>query len=93
MNKVKEMAKNIFLIFIIILLFKTLISYQLAKTEYKTYEYSVKGNDTLWSIATQICDNNDDLYIRKVIIDIKEINELDDSIIYINQILKLPIYN
>ncbi len=92
MKKIKEMIKNTLFILIIILSFKILISYELAKTEYKSYEYIVKGNDTLWTIAGQICDKNDDLYIRKVIVDIKEMNKLEDSIIYIGQTIKLPIY-
>ena len=82
MKKIKEMIKNTLFILIIILSFKVLIS----------YEYIVKGNDTLWTIAGQICDKNDDLYIRKVIVDIKEMNKLEDSIIYIGQTIKLPIY-
>lgn len=92
MKKIREMIKNILFILVIILIFKALISYELAKTEYKVYEYTVKGNDTLWSIAGQICDKNEELYIRKVIVDIKEINELEDSTIYIGQTIKLPIY-
>lgn len=93
MKKVRGMVRNILYILAIMLLLKTIVSYQLAKTEYSTYDYSVKGNDTLWTIATKICSENDNLYIRKVIVDIKDINNLDDSIIYIGQTIKLPIYN
>ena len=85
MKKIKEMIKNTLFILIIILSFKVLISYE-------GQAYIVKGNDTLWTIAGQICDKNDDLYIRKVIVDIKEMNKLEDSIIYIGQTIKLPIY-
>jgi hypothetical protein len=92
MEKAKEMIKNILFILIIIMLFKILISYELAKTEYDTYEYVVMKNDTLWNIASNICDNND-VYIRKVIIDIKQINDMNNSTIYVGQTIKLPIYN
>lgn len=93
MKRLRKMLKNIFFILIVILIFKTLISYQLARTQYETYDYSVKGNDTIWNIAAKICSENEDLYIRKVILDIKEINNLEDSTIYIGQVIKLPIYN
>lgn len=93
MNRLKDMVKNIIFILLIILVFKTLVSYQLAKTQYQTYEYSVKYSDTIWNIAAKICSENEDLYIRKVVADIKEINSLDSSTIYIGQTIKLPIYN
>lgn len=92
MKNVKEMVKNILFILAIIFVFKSIISFELAKTEYKSYEYVVKGNDTLWTIAGQICQKHEELYIRKVIVDIKEINQLEESTIYIGQTIKLPIY-
>lgn len=91
MENVKKMVKNIILIVAVLLLFKAAISYQIAKTDYNTYDYLVVNNDTLWTIAGQICDENKN--IRNVIIDIKEINNLKDSTIYVGQTIKLPIYN
>ena len=91
-EKVKEMIKNIVLLLIIIFLIKTFASYQLAKSEYKTYDYVVTQNDTVWSIACKICNDNEDLNIKNVIIDISNINEIEDSTIYCGQTLKLPIY-
>lgn len=93
MKKIRVMVKNILFILVVMLLLKAIVSYQLAKTEYSTYNYSVKGNDTIWTIATKICSENENLYIRKVIVDIKKLNDLNDSTIYIGQTLKLPIYN
>lgn len=93
MKRVKELVKNVLFILLVILLFKTIVSYQLAKTEYKTYEYEIKEKDTLWNIAMEICKEDDDLYVRKVINDIKEINILNSSTIYEGQVIKLPIYN
>lgn len=93
MENLKKMIKNILFILVVILFFKTIISYQLAKTEYKTYDYTVHANDTLWNIASEICTYNEDVYIRKVITDIKQINNMKESIIYEGQTIMLPIYN
>ena len=93
MKNLKKMIKNIWFILVLIFLFKTVISYQLAKTEYKTYNYTVNANDTLWNIASNICSKNRDIYIRKVITDIKEINNMSESVIYEGQTIMLPIYN
>ncbi len=93
MKKVKEIARNIIIILLILILFKATISFELAKTQYETYEYLVTKNDTLWTIASRIIPEGKNLNIRKVIYDIKEINCLEDSIIYSGQTLMLPIYN
>ncbi len=93
MKNLKKMIKNILFILVLIFLFKTVISYQLAKTEYQTYNYTVNANDTLWNIASNICSKNRDIYIRKVITDIKEINNMSESVIYEGQTIMLPIYN
>lgn len=93
MKNLKKMIKNILFILVLIFLFKTVISYQLAKTEYQTYNYTVNANDTLWNIASNICSKNKDIYIRKVITDIKEINNMSESVIYEGQTIMLPIYN
>lgn len=93
MKNLKQMIKNILFILVLIFIFKAFMSYQLAKTEYKTYNYTVNANDTLWNIASNICSKNTDIYIRKVITDIKEINNMSESIIYEGQTIMLPIYN
>lgn len=93
MKNLKQMIKNILFILVLIFIFKAFMSYQLAKTEYKTYNYTVNANDTLWNIASNICSKNRDIYIRKVITDIKEINNMSESIIYEGQTIMLPIYN
>ena len=90
MKKVKELSKNILMILVFILLFKMVLSYQLAKTEYKTYDYTVQTQDTLWTIAAKITDEESN--IRNTIIEIKEIYEMEDAQIYAGQTLKLPIY-
>ncbi len=92
LKKVKEMLKNVLILLIIIIIFKSFISYQLAKSEYLTYDYLIRNNDTLWTIAQDICSQNNKLNIRNVINDIKYINDIENSTIYSGQIIKLPIY-
>lgn len=93
MKKVKELLKDVLFILILIIIFKTVVNYELAKTNYETYEYTVNSGETLWNIATKICDKNQDLYIKKVINDIRDINDLENPTIYVGQTLQLPIYN
>ena len=50
----------------------------------------VQTQDTLWTIAAKITDEESN--IRNTIIEIKEINEMEDAQIYAGQTLKLPIY-
>lgn len=91
-ERVKEMIKNVIILLGIIIVFKSLISYQLAKSEYLTYDYFVRNNDTIWTIAEKICSENNNLNIRNVISDIKNINNIESSTIYSGQTIKLPIY-
>lgn len=59
-----------------------------AKTEkYETEEYVVQDGDTLWSIAEEFKNNNQD--IRDYIYDLRNLNNLDDCIIYPAQTIKV----
>jgi len=93
MKRVKELIKDVLFILIMIIIFKTVVTYQLAKTQYETYEYTVNNGETLWNIAADICEDNDELYIKNVINDIREINDLENPTIYVGQTIQLPIYN
>ena len=78
-------------IFILSLIFvKSTLSYN--NKLYKTI--FVKSGDTLWSIASEL-QENDNYYegkdIRYIIGDLKEINSLNNSNIYINQELQIPV--
>lgn len=64
----------------------------LAKKQLAMKQVCVNNNDTLWSIAGNICDKNESLNIQNVIIDIKKINNLDNSNIYVGQTLFIPSY-
>ena len=93
MKKIKELVKDILFLFVVILVFNIVISKGLARTDYKTCSYIVKDGDTVWNIASDICNENNELYIKNVVSDIRKINELDEPTIYAGQVIMLPIYN
>lgn len=78
-------------IFILSLIFvKSVLSYN--TKEYKTI--LVKSGDTLWSIASDMQENNSYYKgkdIRYIIGDLKEINGLKNSNVYSNQELQIPV--
>ena len=92
MERLKNLVKDVIFILLVIIIFNMLISYQVAKTEYKTYEYTVEKGETLWDIATKICKEDENLYVRNVIKDIRNINNLPDPTIYKGQVIMIPIY-
>ena len=93
MERVKNIIKDVLFILVVITIFHTIINYQLAKTEYKTYEHTVKSGETIWNLASSICSEKEELYIKNVINDIREINDLEDPTIYVGQVINLPIYD
>ena len=100
MKKLKIVNKNKFkrsicfiLLVIIMILFITLSSYSNTKTKYKI-DFVSKG-DTLWSIAEKEINNNDYYKgkdIRKVIYEIKELNNLSNNNLVEGTSLKIPTY-
>lgn len=93
-NKKGNLLQGMVIMFIIISSFGIVTSNAVAKKDVKTEIYIVNQNDTIWSIASNICKNNEDknLNIQNVIIQIKKVNNFSDSDIYVGQTLKLPIY-
>ncbi len=90
----KKFIRSLFIILIIILFFFIIISkssFSYIEKEYKTMY--IKSGDTLWSIAARLQNNN--YYkgrdIRLIIDDIKEINNLNNSNLSVNQELKIPV--
>lgn len=79
------------IIFILSLIFvKSTLSY--TTKGYKTLY--VKSGDTLWSIATDMQENNTYYRgkdIRYIVGDLKEINNLKNSMVYANQDLLIPV--
>ena len=55
----------------------------------KTEKVTVNNGDTLWNLARRYYDSNTDL--RKVIFDIKEINNMSTSDIRPGQQIKIPL--
>lgn len=91
-KKVKIRAKLILFIFIVLVTFGFFTSFGFSKQQINTYEFQISTNDTIWSIAKDICKNNDKLNIQNVILEIKKVNNLDSSDIYAGQIINIPIY-
>ena len=94
-KNVKKFIRSILIvlgvIFILsLIIIKSTLSY--TNREYKTIY--VKSGDTLWSIASDLQENNsyyDGKDVRYIIGDLKEINNLNNSTVYINQELKIPV--
>lgn len=94
-KNIKKFIRGIFIVLGIIfilslIIVKSTLSY--TTKEYKTIY--VKSGDTLWSIAADL-QENDNYYegkdIRYIIGDLKGINCLMNSAVYINQELKIPV--
>lgn len=92
MKKLKNVLIDSIFILIMFVTFNILITKYVAKTELKYEEYIVKSGDTIWSIATDLAEQNSEKYIKSIVNDIKKLNLLDDVIIYEGQEILIPIY-
>ena len=66
-----------------------------AEERYDDMEYYavvVRSGDTLWSIAEDNVDENNPKDIRKIIYDIKKMNDLGNEFIQPGRLLKVPTY-
>lgn len=94
-KNLKKFIRGILIIFGVILILSLI--FVKSTLSYNTKEYksiSVKTGDTLWGIALDMQENN--AYykgkdIRYIICDLKEINNLKNSILYANQEIQIPI--
>ena len=58
---------------------------------YEENTIKVVDGDTLWSIANRLVENsNKSVDVRKVIYEIKELNNIDDSQIYPGDLIRIP---
>lgn len=48
--------------------------------------YKVKKGDNLWVIGSKLNHNN----ISKFVFEVKKINNLEESVIYVDQVIKIP---
>lgn len=99
MKKVRKVTKgnnnivfNVSILFIIFIFFGIITNFCFANERLQTQTLLVNSNDTIWEIAKDMCKDNDKLNIQNVVIQIKEINNLKTSDIYIGQTLNIPIY-
>lgn len=87
--------KTIVTLFVILLVCGVIFTNKVFAIEQTpTRSYEVQVNDTLWKIASKICKKSDnkDLNTQKVVYEIKELNSLTTSDIYVGQELVIPIY-
>ncbi|MGN1302022.1 MAG: LysM peptidoglycan-binding domain-containing protein [Clostridia bacterium] len=94
-KNVKKFIRSIFIILgVIFILSLIVVKSTLSYTNHEYKTIYVKSGDTLWSIASDL-QENDSYYkgkdIRYIIGDLKEINKLSNSMVYANQKLQIPI--
>ena len=86
--------RNILIMITLIILANTFLFPIIGNGEIPTKSIIVASNDTLWAVASNVIkDANDDtLNINKVMHEIKELNNMDSSTIYVGQVLEIPVY-
>lgn len=85
--KIVNVKKFVTSIVIFILLVISIFNLCFAKTEVETEEYVVSVGETLWSIARE--NKKDGQDIREYIYELRQLNSLDDCMIYPNQVIKI----
>lgn len=94
-KNVKKFIRSILIILtLIVILSLIIVKSVLSCTNHKYKTVYVKNGDTFWSIATDLQKNNsyyEGKDVRYIIGDLKEINKLNSSALYINQELQIPI--
>lgn len=89
----KRLCTNILIIATLFMLFNAICNYTFGFKNIETKTIIVEKNDTLWSIAEDICKTSSgNLNIQNIIIEIKNINNLNSSEIFVGQELNVPIY-
>lgn len=90
-RSLKLLLRNVAILFLFIMVLHFIFNSLFAKKEFATKELVVMPGDTLWSIANEMVDkDNTDVY--RIMYDIKEINNMTDSILYVGDIILVPIY-
>ena len=93
-KNIKKFIRGIIIILGIIFILSLIIVKSTLSYTSKEYKACyVKSGDTLWSIASDLQENNsyyEGKDIRYIIGDLKEINNLNTSTVYINQELQIP---
>lgn len=88
-RKIRSIYRSLFYILIIMLAITFFYAFTIFSSKPTSFiEVKVKSGDTLWSIAGRFNSNQIDL--RKLVYQIKEINSLNNSVLQPGQILKIP---
>ena len=87
-NKYKFIRGITILVFLLLTLFNTSIA-KINKTEAEYINYIVTTGETLWSIAKEYTPDSKD--IRQTINEIKELNNMTNSNIYVGQVIKVKL--
>lgn len=76
-----------FTLFIILMVLTVVLSFKsvYAKENVIIEEYVVTAGDTLWNIACENADGD----VREYVYKLKELNNLNDCMIYENQVIKI----
>ncbi len=85
--KIVNRRRFITSISILALVIISIFSLCFAKNEIETEEYVVSTGETLWSIASE--NKKDGQDIREYIYELRELNELEDCMIYPNQVIQI----
>lgn len=89
----KRVCTNIMIIAALFMLFNSICNFTFGSKNIETKTVIVERYDTLWSIAEDVCKaSTEDLNVQNVIIEIKNINNLNSSEIYVGQELNVPVY-
>lgn len=89
----RRVCTNIMIISTIFVLFNAIGNFTFGSKNIETKTIMVERHDTLWSIASDVCKaSSEDLNVQNVIIEIKNINKLNSSEIFVGQELNIPIY-
>lgn len=82
-NKKRFISATTIVMIILIALLNKCVAYKSIKTE----NYMVSAGDTLWSIACEYKNPEQD--VREYLYNLRELNNLNDCIIYPGQVLKI----
>ena len=90
----KRIMTNICIILLFIIVMNFISNFTFGTKHIDTKSVTVASNDTLWKIAEEVCNNSsENLNVQNIVLEIKNINNLKSSNIYLGQVLEIPIYN
>ena len=89
----KRIMINICIILMMLVICNVISNYTFGNKHIDTKTITVASNDTLWKIAEDVCNkSSQDLNVQNIVIEIKNINNLNSSVIYEGQELNIPVY-